>query len=52
MLGQISSMQIDEKEGETANQDACWAKVVASLTTAAYVYISYERHIEKKIHFI
>jgi len=42
MPGQVPSMQIDEEQSDTANEDARRTEVVTSLTTAIHVYIAYE----------
>jgi len=42
-------MQIDEKQGDTTNENARRAEVVTSLTTAIHVYIPYEIKSEIKI---
>jgi len=40
MSRQISSVQINEEECKTANQDTCRAEVVASLAAATHIYVS------------
>jgi len=39
---QVPSMQIDEEQSDAANEDTRRAEVVTGLTSAIYVYISYE----------